>query len=35
MADRYAREVIRLTLHGTLRPERYPELVERIGRRKR
>lgn len=35
MAERYAREILRLTLHGTLRPERYPELVERIGKRKK
>jgi hypothetical protein len=35
MAERYAREILRLTLHGTLRPERYPDLVERVGRRKR
>lgn len=34
MAERYAREVLRLTLHGTLRPEKYPELVARLpGRR--
>jgi AcrR family transcriptional regulator len=35
MAERYAREILRLTLHGTLRPERYPELIERISRKKR
>lgn len=35
MAERYAREILRLGLHGTLRPERYPDLVERVGRRKR
>jgi hypothetical protein len=32
MAARYAREMLRLTLHGTLRPEKYPELVARLGR---
>jgi AcrR family transcriptional regulator len=26
MMKRYAREILRLTLHGTLRPEKYPEL---------
>ena len=26
MAERFAREIIRLCLHGTLRPEKYPEL---------
>ena len=26
MAKRFSREVIRLSLHGTLRPEKYPEL---------
>ena len=30
MAERFAREVLRLTLHGTLRPEKYPELVARL-----
>jgi AcrR family transcriptional regulator len=35
MGERYAREVLRLTLHGTLRPEKYPELVARLGRKKR
>jgi AcrR family transcriptional regulator len=35
MAERYAREILRLTLHGTLKAERYPELVDRIGKRKR
>ncbi len=30
MAARYAREVLRLTLHGTLRPDKYPELVARL-----
>jgi len=35
MSERYAREILRLTLHGTLRPERYPDLVDRIGKRKK
>lgn len=35
MAERYAREVLRLTLHGTLRPEKYPELVARTSRKRR
>jgi AcrR family transcriptional regulator len=26
MAERFAREIIRMSLHGTLRPEKYPEL---------
>ena len=26
MAERFAREIIRLCLHGTLRPEKYAEL---------
>jgi hypothetical protein len=26
MGQRFAREIIRLCLHGTLRPEKYPEL---------
>jgi len=30
MAERYAREVLRLTLHGTLRPDKYPDLVARL-----
>jgi len=30
MAERYAREVLRLTLHGTLRPEKYPDLAARL-----
>lgn len=30
MAERYAKEVLRLTLHGTLRPEKYPDLVARL-----
>ena len=35
MAERFAREVLRLTLHGSLRPEKYPELVARVSRRRR
>jgi AcrR family transcriptional regulator len=30
MAERFTREILRLCLHGTLRPEKYEELVERI-----
>ena len=26
MSERFSREVLRLTLHGTLRPEKYPDL---------
>jgi AcrR family transcriptional regulator len=29
MAKRFSREVLRLSLHGTLRPERYPELDDK------
>jgi AcrR family transcriptional regulator len=35
MARRFTREVIRLTLHGTLRAEKYPELDARVRRRRR
>jgi AcrR family transcriptional regulator len=35
MAQRFAREVLRLTLHGSLRPEKYPELVARVQSRRR
>jgi len=35
MAERFTREVLRLTLHGTLRPEKYPDLAARLGRRRR
>jgi AcrR family transcriptional regulator len=35
MGERFAREVLRLTLHGTLRAEKYPELVARVNKRKR
>jgi hypothetical protein len=30
MAQRFSREVLRLCLHGTLRPEMYPELDARL-----
>jgi AcrR family transcriptional regulator len=30
MAKRFSREVLRLTLHGTLRAEKYPELEARV-----
>jgi hypothetical protein len=26
MAKRFSREVLRLSMHGTLRPEKFPEL---------
>jgi AcrR family transcriptional regulator len=32
MMVRYTREILRLTLHGTLRPESYPELEIRLGK---
>jgi AcrR family transcriptional regulator len=35
MSERFAREVLRLSLHGTLRSEKYPELVARVSKRKR
>lgn len=35
MTERFTREVLRLTLHGTLRPEKYPELVARVNKRRR
>jgi len=35
MSERFTREVLRLTLHGTLRPEKYPELAERLNKRRR
>lgn len=35
MAERFADEVLRLTLHGTLRPEKYSELASRLSRRRR
>jgi AcrR family transcriptional regulator len=30
MFMRYTREILRLTMHGTLRPEKYPELESRL-----
>jgi hypothetical protein len=30
MAKRFSREVLRLSLHGTLRPEKFPELDMRM-----
>jgi AcrR family transcriptional regulator len=33
MLERFTREVLRLTLHGTLRPERYPDLDARVTKR--
>jgi hypothetical protein len=27
MAERFAREIIRLSLHGTLRPDKYVDLI--------
>ena len=30
MMERYTREILRLTLHGTLRPEKYPGLETRV-----
>jgi AcrR family transcriptional regulator len=35
MSERFHREVLRLTLHGTLRPEKFRELDDRVSRRKR
>jgi AcrR family transcriptional regulator len=35
MAKRFTREVLRLTLHGTLRPEKFPDLEVRLSRRRR
>jgi AcrR family transcriptional regulator len=35
MSERYAREILRLGLHGTLRPERYPDLVDRVSNKKK
>lgn len=32
MMKRYTREILRLTLHGTLRPEKYPELDTRVSK---
>ncbi len=35
LAHRYSREVLRLSLHGTLRPEEFGELDERLGNPRR
>ena len=35
MAGRFHREVLRLTLHGTLRPEKFRDLDARVGARKK
>ncbi len=35
MAERFSREVIRLTLHGSLRPEKYPDLDARVSKRRK
>jgi AcrR family transcriptional regulator len=32
LAQRYSAEVMRLCLHGTLRPEKFPELDEHLGK---
>jgi hypothetical protein len=32
MAKRFARELLRLSLHGTLRPEKYPDLDAKLGK---
>ncbi len=32
MTERFTREMLRLALHGTLRPEKFPELDARIGK---
>jgi AcrR family transcriptional regulator len=35
MTERFTREVLRLTLHGSLKAEKYPDLVARVNKRKR
>jgi AcrR family transcriptional regulator len=35
MSERFHREVLRLTLHGTLRPEKFRDLDSRVTRRRR
>jgi hypothetical protein len=30
LAERFSRELLRLSLHGTMRPEKYPELSARL-----
>ena len=32
MAQRFSREILRLCLHGTLRPEKYPELDAHVSK---
>lgn len=32
MAKRYSNEMLRLSLHGTMRPEKFPELDARVGK---
>jgi AcrR family transcriptional regulator len=32
MARRYSREALRLAMHGTMRPEKFPELVASLGK---
>jgi AcrR family transcriptional regulator len=31
LADRFSREILRLSLYGTLKPEHFPEIVARLG----
>lgn len=33
MSSRFSREILRLCLHGTLRPDKYPELDARLNKR--
>ena len=35
MAERFSREVIRMSLHGSLRPEKYPDLDSKTSKTKR
>lgn len=35
MLERFTQEILRLTLHGTLRPGKFPELEERVTKRAR
>jgi AcrR family transcriptional regulator len=35
MAERFSSEILRLTLHGTLHPEKYPDLDARVSKRRR
>ncbi len=35
MANRFSRELLRLCLHGTLRPEKYPELDKRVAKERK